>query len=82
MLYLITAIIILFSGPAFALTMEEAVATGLRYNPQMQAIRFEEDAAKGQMQKAKLPPFSNPVIEGGLSLKDRPPDEAGGRFLK
>ena len=80
MLYLITAIIILFSGPAFALTMEEAVATGLRYNPQMQAIRFEEDAAKGQMQKAKLPPFSNPVIEGGLSLKDRPPDEAGDQF--
>lgn len=81
MFYLITAIIILFSGPAFALTMEEAVATGLRYNPQMQAIRFEEDAAKGQMQKAKLPPFSNPVIEGGLSFKDRPPDEEGGKFL-
>jgi cobalt-zinc-cadmium efflux system outer membrane protein len=81
MLYLITAIVILFSGPALALTMDEAVATGLRYNPQVQAIRFEEDAAKGQMQKAKLPPFSNPVIEGGLSLKDRPPDEEGGRFL-
>ena len=81
MFYWITVIIILFSGPAFALTMEEAVVTGLRNNPEMQAFRFEEDAAKGQMQKAKLPPFSNPVIEGGLSLKDRPPDEEGGRFL-
>jgi len=81
MLYLITAVVLLLSGPAFALTMEEAVATGLRYNPQLQAFRFEEDAAQGQMQKAKLPPFSNPVLEGGLSLKDRPPDEEGGRFL-
>lgn len=80
MLYLITAMILLFSGPGFALTMEEAVATGLRSNPQMQAIRFEEDAAKGQMQKAKLPPFSNPVFEGGMSLKDRSPEEEGGRF--
>ena len=78
---IITAMIILFAGPAFALTMEEAVATGLKNNPQMQAFRFEEDAAKGQMQKASLPPFSNPVIEGGLSLKDRPPEEEGDRFL-
>jgi cobalt-zinc-cadmium efflux system outer membrane protein len=81
MFYLIAAIVNLFCGPAFALTTEEAVAIGLRFNPQMQAFRFEEDAAQGQMQKAKLPPFSNPVIEGGLSLKDRPPDEEGGRYL-
>ena len=78
---IITAIVILFSGPAFALTMEETVATGLKNNTEMQASRLDEDAAKGQMEKAKLPPFSNPVVEGGLSLKDRPPDEAGDRFL-
>ena len=78
---IIMAIVILFSGPAFALTMEEAVATGLRNNTEMQAARLDEDAAKGQMEKAKLPPYSNPVVEGGLSLKDRPPEEAGDRFL-
>jgi len=78
---IIIAIVILFSGPAFAFTIEEAVATGLKNNPQMQAFRFEEDAAKGQMQKAELPSFSNPVIEGGLSFKDRPPEEEGGRYL-
>jgi cobalt-zinc-cadmium efflux system outer membrane protein len=76
----IIAISMLSSGPAFALTMEEAVTTGLRNNPEMQAFRFEEDAAKGQMQKAKLPPFSNPTIEGGLSLKERPQAEPGGKF--
>jgi cobalt-zinc-cadmium efflux system outer membrane protein len=80
MLYLITAIVLLLSGPAFALTMEEAVATGLRNNPELEAFRFEEDAAKGQMQKALLPSFSNPILEGGLSTKDRPPEEPGGRF--
>ncbi len=69
MLYLITAFVLLLSGPVFAFTMEEAVATGLKNNPEMQAFRFEEEAAKGEMQKAKLPPFSNPVVEGGLSRR-------------
>jgi len=82
MFYRITmAIIILFHSPVFALTMEEAVATGLRKNPELQSFRLEEDAAKGQLERAALPPFSNPVIEGGLSLKDRSPGEEGGRFL-
>ena len=75
-----TTFIILFSGPALALTLEEAVATGLKNNYEMQASRFEEDAARGQMRKAELPPFSNPAIEGGLSFKERPPLEPGGKF--
>ncbi|GEM_PF-608581 len=82
MLYsIIVAIVIVFSGPASALTMEEAVATGLRNSPAIQAFRLEEDAAQGQMQKAKLPPYSNPVIEGGFSFKDRSPDEGGDQFV-
>ena len=75
-----TTFIILFSGSALALTLEEAVATGLKNNYEMQAFRFEEDAARGQMRKAELPPFSNPVIEGGFSYKERPPLEPGGKF--
>jgi outer membrane protein, heavy metal efflux system len=77
---IIIVIVIFLSGPVFALTVDEAVATGLRNNPEMRTFRLEEDAAQGQMQKAKLPPFSNPVIEGGLSLKDRPQAEPGGKF--
>jgi len=35
---IIAAMFILFSCPAFALTIEEAVATGLKNNPEMQAF--------------------------------------------
>jgi outer membrane protein, heavy metal efflux system len=52
----------------------------LANNPEMQAFRFEEDSARGQMTKAKLPSFSNPVIEGGMSLKDRPAEDPGSKF--
>jgi outer membrane protein, heavy metal efflux system len=77
---MMAALVIFFTQPALALTLEEAVATGLKNNPEIQAFRLEERVAGGQMQKAKLPPFSNPTIEGGLSLKDRPSQEPGGKF--
>lgn len=70
----------LASSPALSLTMEEAVAMGLKNNPEMQAFRLEEEAATGEMAKAKLPSFSNPVIEGSLSRQDRPAGEPGGPF--
>lgn len=79
-LYLFSIVLIIFTTPAFAITLEEAVATGLANNPEMQAFRFEEDSARGQMTKAKLPSFSNPVIEGGMSLKDRPAEDPGSKF--
>ena len=37
--------------PCFCPYVEEAVTTGLKNNPEMQAFRLEEDAAKGQMQR-------------------------------
>ncbi len=82
MLYAVIGVVytIIFAGPALALTLEEAVATGLRNNPDMQAIRFEEEAAIGQVWRAKLPPLSNPVIEGSYSSQDRPSGEPGGAF--
>ncbi len=72
--------IILASPAALALTLEEAVATGLRNNPDIQAFRFEEEVARGQVRRAQLPPLSNPVIEGSYSSQGRPPGEPGGSF--
>lgn len=77
---ILSALLIFFAAPAFALTLEEALTTGLKNNTEMQAFRFEEGVARGQMQKAQLPPFSNPTIEGGLSLKERATGEPGGKI--
>ncbi len=82
MLYAAVVVVyfIIFISPALALTLEEAVATGLRNNPDLQAFRFEEEVATGQVRRAKLPPLSNPVIEGGYSSQARPAGEPGGAF--
>jgi outer membrane protein, heavy metal efflux system len=82
MLYaVIVALFIGFvSTPVSGLTMDEAIATGLRNNPEIQAFRLEEEAARGQVATAKLPPFSNPLVEGSLSRKNRESGEPGGAF--
>jgi outer membrane protein, heavy metal efflux system len=72
--------IIFLVNPALALTIDEAVATGLKSNPELQALRFEEAAAGGQLTKAKLPPFSNPTIAGSMSTQGRPPGDPKGAF--
>lgn len=77
---IVAAIFVLLANPVFAITLEEAVTTGLANNPEMQAFRYEEEVARGQMTKAKLPFLLNPVIEGGMSLKERPAEEPGGKF--
>jgi outer membrane protein, heavy metal efflux system len=74
-----TAFIILFSGPALALTLEEAVAAALKQNPELQALRLETDAAKGQLDKARVPLIANPALEGFGSRKERSPEEGSGR---
>ncbi len=76
----ITAVCIFFASPVLALTIDEAVTTGLKNNPELQASRLEEDVAKGQLTKAKLPPFSNPTIESSISTQKRPPGDPGGAF--
>lgn len=77
---IVTAVVTLFSAPAIALTIDEAVTAGLKNNAEMQASRLEEEAARGHMARAKLPSFSNPTIEGTLSSQRRPPGEPGGSF--
>lgn len=72
--------IVLSASPVLSLTLDEAISTGLQNNPEMRAARLDEEAARGQMAKAKLPPFSNPVIEGSLSRQTRERGEVGGAF--
>jgi outer membrane protein, heavy metal efflux system len=74
------ALIVLLVSHLHAFTLDEAVETGMRNNPELKAFGLEEDAARGQLRKAKLPPFSNPVLGGGMSTQGRSPGVAGGAF--
>jgi len=62
------------------LTLEQAITVALEKNPDLQALRLEEESAKGQDEKARLPLINNPEIEGNVSKKDRPSEEGGGQF--
>jgi len=64
---------LLFVQPVLALTIDEAVDTALKNNPEIQAVRLEKDAAQGRLDQAGLWLRSNPVIEGSLSKKDTLP---------
>lgn len=72
--------IALFVQPAFAMTVDEAVAATLRNNPDIQAVRLEHEAAQGRLDQARLLLKSNPVVEGTLSRKDTLPE--GGEKIK
>lgn len=74
-----TAIIMLFSGPIFALTLEDTVTTALRQNPDLRALRLEAEAARAQLDKAQLPVISNPSVETYGSKKEKAPEEGSGR---
>jgi cobalt-zinc-cadmium efflux system outer membrane protein len=64
---------LLSAHPASAMTIVEAVDTALKNNPEIQAVRLEQDAAQGRLDQAGLLLRSNPVIEGSLSRKDTVP---------
>ena len=59
---------------AHAMTLNEAVETALKNNPEVQSVRLEKDAAQGRLDQAGLWLKRNPVIEGSLSKKDTLPD--------
>ena len=67
-------------GQIKALTLEDAIQRALAHNPDIQTLRFEEESAKGQNEKARLLLINNPTIEGNVSKKDRPEAEGGGKF--
>jgi cobalt-zinc-cadmium efflux system outer membrane protein len=79
--FIITTFVILFLvAPAYPMTVEEAVQHALKHNPDLQALRLEEDSASGQLEKAQLFLMNNPTIGGNISKKDKPEEEGGGAF--
>ena len=79
--FIITAFFILFLiSPAYPLTVEETVQRALAHNPDLQALRLEEEAANGRLEKALLLLINNPTVEGNVSKKDRPDEEGDGKF--
>lgn len=75
-----TFCILIFTAPAYALTVEEAVQRALAQNPGLQSLRLEEITANGQLEKSLLPLSNNPTFEGNVSKKDGPEEEGGGTF--
>lgn len=77
--------LLIITSPAVAsetkdLALSQAITIALEKNPDMQALRLEEEAAKGQNEKARLLLINNPTIEGNISKKDRPEEEGGRKF--
>ncbi|MBI5638999.1 MAG: TolC family protein [Nitrospirae bacterium] len=62
------------------LTLERSISLALEKNPDLQTLRLEEEAARGQNEKARLLLINNPTIEGSISKKDRPEGDGGGKF--
>lgn len=70
---IIACSLFLFAQQSLAITINEAVDTALKNNPDLQAVRLEKDAAQGRFDQAGLWLRSNPVIEESLSRKDSVP---------
>ncbi|MFZ2198431.1 MAG: TolC family protein, partial [Thermodesulfovibrionales bacterium] len=62
------------------LTLEQTVTIALEKNPELQALRLEEESAKGRNEKARLLLINNPTLEGNISKKDKPEEEGDGKF--
>ena len=72
------SIVFLSAGTARALTIDDAVSAAVMHNPELTALRLEEEVARGQVQKAELPFISNPVMESYTSRKQKLPEEGSG----
>ena len=77
---IITVLISIWSFPAYSMTVDEAVQRAIGHHPDLQALRLEEQAALGRMEKARLPLGNNPNVEGYVSKKDRPEEDGGGAY--
>jgi cobalt-zinc-cadmium efflux system outer membrane protein len=76
----ITIFIILSGAFSQAITVDDAVKTGLSNNNGLQILRIETDIIKGQIEKASLLLPSNPSIEGSISKKDKTLEDGGGKY--
>jgi len=81
MLHLMVAFFVFFSfsATAQAMTVDEAVRFALQNNPELQSLKREEEVARGQMEKAKLPLIANPTFQSGLSTREGEPQDPTGR---
>jgi len=52
-------------------TLDEAVEYTLRQNPDLRSLRLEEEVARTQLQKARLPLIANPTIESNVVKKGK-----------
>jgi cobalt-zinc-cadmium efflux system outer membrane protein len=77
---LVACALLLFVPSAHAMTLNEAIDTALKNNPEIQSVRLEQGAAQGRLDQASLLLKSNPVIEGSLSRQETQPD--GGEKVK
>jgi cobalt-zinc-cadmium efflux system outer membrane protein len=82
MLRILTVAILILAGTTGAqgMTIDAAVTAALEQNPELQTLRLEDETARAQLKKTKLPLIANPVIEGAGSKKEKPPEEGSGRF--
>lgn len=79
-IFISVIVIILSASNVFSMTMDEAVSHALKNNPEIQAVRLEEDIVKGQLEKARLLLINNPTVEGEVSKKEKPIEEGSGKY--
>jgi cobalt-zinc-cadmium efflux system outer membrane protein len=68
------------TGMAHALTLDQAVGTALKSNSELQALRYEEEVGKAQLQKARILLPANPIVGGTLSKKEKPSEVGAGKY--
>lgn len=70
-LILIAFSLVHFASAVYSMTMEEAVKLALTQNIELRLLRLEEEVAKAQVQKARLPLIANPNVEGNVETKGK-----------
>ena len=65
---------------ASAITLDEAIGISTNQNPQLNSLRLEQEAAKGQIEKARLPFITNPVLGGLGSRREKSAQEGRGNY--
>lgn len=71
---IISLVLICLVSTAYSMSINEIVDFALKNNPEVKALRLEEERINGQLEKAKLLFPSNPVIEGSFTKKEATPD--------
>ncbi len=59
------------SSGSHSATLDEVVEYTLRQNPDLRSLRLEEEIAKAQLQKARLPLIGNPTVETNVVQKGK-----------